>query len=148
MLTHGKDDPEIAKLVEERKVNCTQCGLTLRDSSCLKLHIRNVHTDDVPSYNCEQCGKGFKIVQNLRRHQFSHVDQRPFECDGCKMKFKHPSDLKRHKLKSCKILVKTLTPNEGNTEIKVGIVSSVNDPPGPQKDTALTDFDWQVLSTD
>ncbi|CDH61325.1 hypothetical protein RO3G_07632 [Lichtheimia corymbifera JMRC:FSU:9682] len=53
-----------------------------------------------PVYKCDTCNKTFTRPYNLRSHQRTHNNDRPYPCDhpGCKWKFARPHDLKRHQL--------------------------------------------------
>lgn len=53
-----------------------------------------------PIYKCDTCNKTFTRPYNLRSHQRTHNNDRPYPCDhpGCKWRFARPHDLKRHQL--------------------------------------------------
>lgn len=53
-----------------------------------------------PVYKCDICNKTFTRPYNLRSHQRTHNNDRPYPCDhpGCKWSFARPHDLKRHQL--------------------------------------------------
>eukprot|EP00092_Neocalanus_flemingeri_P032141 GFUD01034932.1.p1 GENE.GFUD01034932.1~~GFUD01034932.1.p1 ORF type:complete len:677 (+),score=138.46 GFUD01034932.1:265-2295(+) len=95
-LTHDRE------LAELRKVNCPECGKTLRDQQVLKNHMINIHTQEMP-FKCDQCDKRFKQIGNLKQHQIIHSDVKKFICNACEAKFKRKDDLKRHQKKSCKL---------------------------------------------
>ncbi|KAG7456327.1 hypothetical protein MATL_G00250970 [Megalops atlanticus] len=77
-----------------RPYTCAQCGRGFRCMSNLKKH-QQTHTGARPS-RCPQCGKGFRNTSDLRRHQRSHTGERPFRCTQCGKSFASSSDLTRH----------------------------------------------------
>ncbi|XP_036374439.1 zinc finger protein 271-like isoform X2 [Megalops cyprinoides] len=77
-----------------RPYTCAQCGRGFRCMSNLKKH-QQTHTGARPSC-CPQCGKGFRNTSDLRRHQRSHTGERPFQCTQCGKSFASSSDLTRH----------------------------------------------------
>ena len=60
--------------------------------------MQNRHVDDHLPHECDQCGKKFKLEQNLLRHmQNRHGgNDRPHKCDQCGKKFKLRQNLLRH----------------------------------------------------
>ena len=83
------------------KVDCEECGKTLRDKQVLKNHMINIHTEEMP-FKCDKCDKCFKQAGNMKQHQLLHSNVKNFTCNACEKKFKHKGDLKRHELKRCK----------------------------------------------
>lgn len=45
---------------------------------------------------CNICNKDFASPYNVRRHQLTHSDDRPFECEYCSKSFKEKSSLTKH----------------------------------------------------
>ena len=92
-MTHSKDSLELLEFVESKKVDCSDCGKTLRDQQCLKSHIINIHTSEKP-HKCEECGKKFKMGPNLTVHKLTHTGR--YSCDNCKTRFHSKVELQKH----------------------------------------------------
>ncbi|NWW46422.1 MAZ protein, partial [Pedionomus torquatus] len=45
---------------------------------------------------CEMCGKAFRDVYHLKRHQLSHSDEKPFQCPVCHQRFKRKDRMSYH----------------------------------------------------
>lgn len=83
---------------EERKVRrerCRDCNKTFNSKNSLKLHRKNVHTDDF-LFKCHICSKSFKYSINLSSHMQVHKES--YTCDDCGRVFASKSDSKRHAL--------------------------------------------------
>nr|XP_060636971.1 zinc finger protein 3 homolog [Anolis sagrei ordinatus] len=46
---------------------------------------------------CEECGKRFRILANLERHQQRHVAEKPHQCHDCGRRFRWGCHLERHR---------------------------------------------------
>ena len=47
-------------------------------------------------YSCPQCEWKFKTVRDIRRHELTHTNYKPFTCTICNMKFRRDDSLKAH----------------------------------------------------
>ena len=53
--------------------------------------------DDIKSFVCEKCHKGFVYIQSLKTHQLkSQCDQNEYVCGQCNKKFKNNKNLRSH----------------------------------------------------
>lgn len=51
---------------------------------------------EVTLHICETCNKEFASPYNLRRHQLTHTDEKPYQCEVCNRQFKEKSSLTKH----------------------------------------------------
>lgn len=67
----------------------------------LKSHAKGVHSTEY-AFNCQFCGKGFAIKQDLVSHmKGSHLERMKYKCEseGCKKTFATKVRFERHSLK-------------------------------------------------
>uniref|UniRef100_A0A4W3GUP1 C2H2-type domain-containing protein n=1 Tax=Callorhinchus milii TaxID=7868 RepID=A0A4W3GUP1_CALMI len=82
----------------QRQHKCEVCGKGFSQSCKLTAH-RSVHTGNKP-FACDTCGRSYNRLDNLRRHQRSHVSHAPggkgFTCAICGQTFPRASKLSQH----------------------------------------------------
>lgn len=73
---------------------CDICGSTTTSKVRLENHLLN-HV--AFKYDCANCGRHFKNMDQLRRHMFSHSQMKLFECNLCDKSYVHSGSLREHK---------------------------------------------------
>lgn len=68
-------------LVKIEPVQCEECGRSFKKISDLKRHYV-AHSNDCP-FECEECGQRFRKQNNLKQHRLKHTNERPYECWLC-----------------------------------------------------------------
>ncbi|KAF6733522.1 Zinc finger protein 408 [Oryzias melastigma] len=80
--------------VRERRYRCSSCGKRFFQVGHLKKHQFS-HTEEKP-FTCQDCGKHYTSAESFRAHQLSHRGERPFSCSHCEKTYGLKRDLKEH----------------------------------------------------
>ncbi|XP_038557389.1 oocyte zinc finger protein XlCOF6-like [Micropterus salmoides] len=80
--------------IRERRYRCSSCGKKFFQIGHLKKHQFS-HTDEKP-FSCQECGKNYTSAESFRAHQMSHRGERPFSCPHCEKTYGLKRDLKEH----------------------------------------------------
>uniref|UniRef100_A0A3B5L019 C2H2-type domain-containing protein n=1 Tax=Xiphophorus couchianus TaxID=32473 RepID=A0A3B5L019_9TELE len=80
--------------VRERRYRCSSCGKRFYQLGHLRKHQFS-HTDEKP-FRCRDCGKNYTSSESFRAHQLSHKGERPFSCPHCEKTYGLKRDLKEH----------------------------------------------------
>ncbi|XP_072542961.1 uncharacterized protein [Salminus brasiliensis] len=97
---------------------CKICGHSFSRASDLRRHHSQQHrskasnTGKAPSsgrpakkqlfppgcspYHCNECGRDFNRMENLKTHLRIHTGERPYSCSVCGVRFRHSGALTRH----------------------------------------------------
>ncbi|KAH0626822.1 hypothetical protein JD844_002062, partial [Phrynosoma platyrhinos] len=67
---------------------------------------------------CEECGKRFRILANLERHQQRHVAEKPHQCHDCERRFRWGCHLERHR-RSRRCEASQMGSNEAFSQLKL-----------------------------
>lgn len=77
---------------EKKLYECEECGKTFKLVETLKVH-QNIH---LQRFKCEFCGKCFASRGNLANHERIHSGEKPFQCNVCFKKFSRKGSLQVH----------------------------------------------------
>ncbi|XP_035507574.1 zinc finger protein 408 [Morone saxatilis] len=80
--------------IRERRYRCSSCGKKFFQIGHLKKHQFS-HTEEKP-FSCQECGKNYTSAESFRAHQMSHRGERPFSCPHCEKTYGLKRDLKEH----------------------------------------------------
>lgn len=83
---------------------CSKCSLSFTRRHNLKAH-ELTHTEERP-YQCSVCEHRFRRAHDLKRHARAHSGERPFTCNVCQRSFSRADALVRHSHAHCLKFVK------------------------------------------
>lgn len=78
----------------KKEHKCDICNKIFSRSSHLKRH-KFTHSEEKP-FVCKECNKGFTRADHLRLHKFNHSTVKPYICPDCNRGFIQAERLKRH----------------------------------------------------
>lgn len=73
---------------------CSQCKQCFHQKSNLDRHMKH---DNLKSFECKQCNKGFTTAWGLKLHERIHTESKPHKCSVCEKRFRQSSHLQQHK---------------------------------------------------
>ncbi|XP_062275078.1 zinc finger protein 408-like [Scomber scombrus] len=80
--------------VRERRYRCSSCGKKFFQIGHLKKHQFS-HSEEKP-FSCRECGKNYTSAESFRAHELSHRGERPYSCPHCEKTYGLKRDLKEH----------------------------------------------------
>ncbi|XP_017063352.1 transcriptional repressor CTCF [Drosophila eugracilis] len=113
----------IHSVVDKPVFQCTLCPTTCGRKADLRIHIKHMHTADIPiscrrcgqqlpdryqyklhvkshegekCYRCKLCSYASVTHRHLSSHMLIHLDEKPFRCDHCPQSFRQRQLLRRH----------------------------------------------------
>uniref|UniRef100_A0A6P4FRG3 Zinc finger protein 484 n=1 Tax=Drosophila rhopaloa TaxID=1041015 RepID=A0A6P4FRG3_DRORH len=95
-------DPEHPLAEEEQRepsvlsFTCPVCGRVLTDQCYLSIHLKRHYNQRDFACPHPQCEKRFYSASELKHHQISHSQLRPFACPLCPARFLRKSNHKQH----------------------------------------------------
>lgn len=79
-----------------KKVPCSFCGIMM-SSNQVRNHVLSRHTENnLKPHQCELCGKGFGVPQNLKDHMNIHTGAKPYLCKHCGKSYSDQGNCRMH----------------------------------------------------
>ncbi|XP_053722259.1 zinc finger protein 408-like isoform X2 [Synchiropus splendidus] len=85
---------KIKQKTRERRHECPICGKRFYQVGHWKKH-QFTHMTEKP-FMCQECGKSYSSSESFKAHQMSHRGERPFSCPHCEKSYGLKRDLKEH----------------------------------------------------
>ena len=81
-----------------RKLSCRVCGKNFARIDSLKKHELIHDSNSIQNFPCgiPDCGKTFKLKQQMQNHAKTHSNVTYFHCATCSIGFKEKSSYQRH----------------------------------------------------
>ncbi|ODM90845.1 putative zinc finger protein [Orchesella cincta] len=80
---------------EDKKFECGICKKKFAYNNHLQNHRRLAHSNQKP-FQCDVCGREFKLLKWMETHRFGHEEVKPFESEVCGIGFSRKQVMKRH----------------------------------------------------
>ncbi|XP_033725039.1 uncharacterized protein LOC117315018 [Pecten maximus] len=94
-LRHEKEG--IIKMEGDVKVyNCQVCEKTFEVLPDYQTHMKSHKDENLRTFHCDQCPKGFFKLAHLKRHLLTHTTDRTYKCALCDKCYKDPDTLRKH----------------------------------------------------
>ena len=93
----GNLEIHITKHSDKKKYGCKNCDKNFTWPSSLKSHMLAAHSKSNLNFICDICTHSFKDGGNLKKHMFTHKEERPHTCDKCGKGWIRADFLKNHK---------------------------------------------------
>lgn len=108
-------------------IKCNVCGRIFKQLSNLRRHQR-LHSDDAIPYQCDLCGKSFSQAGALKVHKRIHSGEKPYKCELCSKTFYHSSTMNRHKRSHFKSKSRLFLFGQASSEVDIKVNQLDNRP--------------------
>lgn len=77
--------------------SCVPCAQGFITKSQYMNHLYDAH--DVPHFDCDFCGRRFRMRQQMETHRRTHTGEKPYKCSKCDAAYTNAAALNYHKTK-------------------------------------------------
>jgi hypothetical protein len=77
--------------------SCASCSLKFTTKGQHMNHLYDIHK--VPHYDCDFCGRRFRMRQQMETHRRMHTGEKPYKCTSCDAAYANAASLRYHKMK-------------------------------------------------
>ena len=88
-------DFKVSESIERIPFKCEVCDMIFRQSSHLKAHHKEYHTEEKP-FECDICKRRFAKSRDLTIHRRIHTIDKLNKCKSCEKSFRYEAELKIH----------------------------------------------------